>query len=641
MTSFVRLSILTLILALVGCNQKQDQPVPPPQPLAPSEAPKPKITKLDDLPRHVYPVQGTVLDLINSDEKFAALAAAVRADTEKDLATYDIEDKTTLKGLKGQLLALDLLEGKNDEARKLIAEIRELEDKPSAKLMSGFLAEVRLDVQDQTKQTNLSDPAFQQALEKALVERTSALPWEIVRDDIKSTKGSFEIRSRNLLLGKVESQIEPVVKQTGSLSYDLAGAVIGIRSALQISLPIKEPVVAALTEVVNKQNQAQAAKPDIWKDRAVTLTAADKATPVVIGIWDSGVDAKVYPKEKLFTDPDFKPGTPGELDPHGLAFDLHSNRVHGELYPLGDAAKHESELRTRIKGFLDIQAAIDSPEAIALKAQLGKLPQDQYKPFIEDLSLYGNYIHGTHVAGIATEGNPFARILIARLTFDYHLIPEKPTVELAQKGVVAYQTYIDYFKKHNVRVVNMSWGGSLRSVEEALEQNGVADPEERKKQARILFEIDKNGLLAALKSAPDILFVVSAGNSNDDVNFDEVIPSSFDLPNMVTVGAVDQAGDETSFTSFGKNITAYADGFQVESPIPGGTRLKLSGTSMSSPEFTNLAAKLFALDPKLTPADVVQLIKDGLEPNPRNAKIQLLNPKKSIELLKARQVTKT
>lgn len=638
MTSFVRLSTLALTLALVGCNQKQDQPATPPQPPPQQEAPKPKITKLDDLPRHTYPVQGTVLDLINSDEKFAALSAAVRADTEKDLAAYDIEDKTTLKGLKGQLLALDLLEGKNDEARKLIAEIRELEDKPSAKLMTGFLAEVRLDVQDQTKQTNLSDPAFQQALEKALVDRTSALPWEIVRDDVKSTKGSFEIRSRNLLLGKVESQIEPVVKQTGSLSYDLAGAVIGIRSALQISLPIKEPVVAALTEVVNKQTQAQAAKPDIWKDRAVTLTAADKATPVVVGIWDSGVDPAVYPK-RLFTDIDLHNGD--IVDPHGLAFDLHSNRVHGELYPLGDAAKHEPELRARIKGFLDIQASLDTPEAVALKAQLSKLPQDQYKPFIEDLSLYGNYIHGTHVAGIATEGNPFARILIARLTFDYHLIPEKPTVELAQKGVVAYQTYIDYFKKHNVRVVNMSWGGSLRSVEEALEQNGVADPEERKKQARILFEIDKNGLLAALKSAPDILFVVSAGNSNDDVNFDEVIPSSFDLPNMVTVGAVDQAGDETSFTSFGKNITAYADGFQVESPIPGGTRLKLSGTSMSSPEFTNLAAKLFALNPKLTPADVVQLIKDGLDPNPKNAKIQLLNPKKSIELLKARQASKT
>jgi len=218
--------------------------------------------------------------------------------------------------------------------------------------------------------------------------------------------------------------------------------------------------------------------------------------------------------------------------------------------------------------------------------------------------------------------------------------PEKPTVELAKAAAAAYKVYVDYFKQHDVRVVNMSWGGSLKSVEEDLEKNGVADPAERKKQAREIFEIDKNGLLAALKSAPDILFVVSAGNSNNDVNFDEVIPSSFALPNLLTVGAVDQAGDETSFTSFGKDGTVYADGFEVESPIPGGFRLKLSGTSMSSPNVTNLAAKLFAIDPKLTPLEVIALIKSGLETNAKEKRIQLINPKKSVELLKTKMAGK-
>jgi subtilisin family serine protease len=187
----------------------------------------------------------------------------------------------------------------------------------------------------------------------------------------------------------------------------------------------------------------------------------------------------------------------------------------------------------------------------------------------------------------------------------------------------------------------MSWGGSLQDVDEALEKNGVGNAEDRKKQAREIFDIGKNGLYDALKSAPAILFITAAGNSDNDVNFDEVIPSSFDLPNLVTVGAVDQAGEETSFTSFGKNVIAYADGFEVDSHIPGGSLLKLSGTSMASPEVTNLAAKLFALDPKLTPDDVIALIKQGLEPSKKNAKILLLNPKKSIEALKARGTAKT
>jgi len=385
-------------------------------------------------------------------------------------------------------------------------------------------------------------------------------------------------------------------------------------------------------------------KADIWKERAVTLTEDQKLAPVVVGIWDSGVDASVFPKQ-LFTDPkaagsgQYNVGT--YLDPHGLAFDLHSNRVHGELYPVGDNARRLPELKDQIKGILDIQASVDSPEATALKVKLSALSQEQVKPFLEDLGLFGNYIHGTHVAGIATEGNPFARILIARLTFDYHLIPEKPTVEQARKDAAADQVYVDYFKQHGVRVVNMSWGGSLKDVEDALEKNGVGDAAERKKEAREIFDIGKDGLFKALESAPDILFVIAAGNSDSDVNFDEFIPSSFVLPNIITVGAVDQAGEETSFTSFGKNVSAYADGFEVESYIPGGSRLKLSGTSMASPAVTNLAAKLFALDPTLKPTDIVDLIKDGLEPNPQNKRILLLNPKKSVGLLKARPSGKT
>jgi subtilisin family serine protease len=513
--------------------------------------------------------------------------------------------------------------------------MRDLEDKPALKIMTGFITEVRLDVQDRMKITNLADlnqPAFQQAFQTELTTRTSALPWNVVQDELKGTKGSFELVSRNLVLGEIQSEIDPVIQKTGSISNDLAGTLVHLRSSLLLSIPLKAPIVNALGTVIKAHSVAKA---DIWPARAVTLTPNQKLTPVVIGIWDSGVDPTVYPK-KIFVDPQ-APGDGG--DRNGLAYDLHSNRVHGDLYPLGADAKRLPELKSQIKGILDMEAAVESPEADALKKKMAALPQDQVKPFLEDLELFGNYIHGTHVAGIASQGNPAAQLLVARITFDYHLIPEKPTVAQAKKDVLADQATVDYFKQHHVRVVNMSWGGSLKDVEEALEKNGVGDATERKKEAREIFDIGKDGLYNALKSAPDILFITAAGNSDNDVNFDEVVPSSFSLPNLISVGAVDQAGEETSFTSFGKNVIAYADGFEVDSPIPGGSHLKLSGTSMASPEVANLAAKLFALNPKLTPADVIGLIKDGLEANPTDKRILLLNPKKSIEALQANPLT--
>ena len=624
--------VLPFVALLAGCGPAPDTtapPVPPPAPPAvptPPPAPpaKPKITKLDDLPRHTYPVTGTVMDILNDDAKFNALTGQVRADIEKDLSDYDIADKTTLKRLKGSLLVIALVQNRDDDARQLIADLKDLEDKPSIKLTTGLMALTRLDIENQMKSKNFTDSAFQKAFQDELTKRAMALPYAVVQDELKSIKAGAEIESRNLVLGGIQSEIEPTVAKTHSLNDELAGAVIGARSSLTIFIPLEKPIGAAMTAVIKANNVD---KPDIWKDRDLTLSKSDKMTPVVIGIWDSGVDPKDYPA-KMFID------QTSQVDPNGIAFDLHSNRVHGDLYPLGDNAKRVPELRSQIKGELDLEANVSSPEATALIAKMKQLPPTAVKDFEQDIELFANYIHGTHVAGIASHGNPAARLLVGRITFDYHLIPEKPTVEQAHKDVAADQATVDYFKAHNVRVVNMSWGGSLSDVEDALEKNGVGDSTERKKEAREIFDIGRDGLLAALQSAPNILFITAAGNSDNDVNFDEVIPSSFDLPNLITVGAVDQAGDQTSFTSFGKNVAAYADGFEVESPIPGGTTLKLSGTSMASPEVTNLAAKLFAIDPELTPTEVIDLIHQGLSPSKSDSRIQLIDSKKSVDLLK-------
>jgi subtilisin family serine protease len=180
----------------------------------------------------------------------------------------------------------------------------------------------------------------------------------------------------------------------------------------------------------------------------------------------------------------------------------------------------------------------------------------------------------------------------------------------------------------------MSWGWTLKEVEGVLESDGVTDPEERAARTREIFGILKKGLYDALASAPEILFITAAGNDDNDVEFDEVIPSNFQLPNLITVAAVDQAGDPTSFTSTGRNVVIYANGYEVESFVPGGGRMKASGTSMASPNALNLAAKLFALDPALTPALVTELMKKGATPRGGDPSFLLVHPQKSVELLR-------
>jgi len=133
--------------------------------------------------------------------------------------------------------------------------------------------------------------------------------------------------------------------------------------------------------------------------------------------------------------------------------------------------------------------------------------------------------------------------------------------------------------------------------------------------------------------------VCAAGNSDSNASFDETIPAGFDLPNLLVVGAVDQAGDETSFTSYGKTVKVDADGFQVPSYVPGGAIVKLSGTSMASPNVANLAAKLIALDPKLTPSQTIALIVAGSTAS-ADGRRHLIDPVQSVALLRKRLALK-
>ncbi len=598
-----------------------------------TESGKKRITKIDDLPRHSYEVLGTVTELVTSKAAFEPFAARVRADVEKTLEMYEIEDKTTLKGFYGTILALDILEGNYEDALVRIDQIRKLQDKPASKLMSGIVNESIIRARREVGTENMT--AYKQTFSLHLSQAVEKLPWEAVQERVEETKGRTEMYSENFLFGVIQSQFEPAVEQTHQIGYDIATQVIGIRYLIEIQLPLKNEII----EVYEKYIMAnRVEKADIWKDRNVDLSETQNLNPVVIAIWDTGIDTDVFPdqlfvnvKEKIDGKDNDANGFVDDL--HGIAYTLEDEKTTELLYYIKDAEERLPGMKEMMKGYFDLQAAIDSPEATALKQKMADMRPEEVKAFLEDLMQFVLYIHGTHVAGIAVEGNPAAHILVARLTADYQTIPLPPTVERARKSAIMCREVVAYFKASGVRVVNMSWIGTLRETEAALEANGIGkDAAERAKLAREIFDIEKEALYDAIQSAPEILFVNGAGNENDDVSFEDYFPTAFDLPNVLAVGAVDQAGDETSFTSFGERVDVYANGFEVESLLPGGDRMPASGTSVSSPNAANLAAKLLALDPSLTTDELVFLIKQGADQSD-DGRLLLINPKRSVELL--------
>jgi subtilisin family serine protease len=401
-------------------------------------------------------------------------------------------------------------------------------------------------------------------------------------------------------------------------------------------LPVKQQIVAALTPYIAAHNVE---KQDIWAARDVTLTPSDKLTPVRIAVWDGGVDTSIFPSQ-VFNDT--SPSTPGhEHGPHGLAFDTQGNPYAGDLQPTTPEQKAFYPRALALEqGINDLSSNISSAAADSVRKFVSSTPPDQMALYLKQLNFIGQWMHGTHVAGIASRGNPAARLVVVAFYDSLPELPFAPTVEWANKFKADFLRVGEYFRDNNVRVVNMSWADSQSEIEQWLSKTSTEkDPTVRKQFAAQIYGIWRDAVEGAIKAAPNTLFICAAGNSDSNAGFLGDVPASLKLPNLITVGAVDQAGEETSFTSYGDTVVLDADGFQVESYVPGGTRLKLSGTSMASPNVANLAGKLIAIDPSLTPEQTIALMEKGADAS-ANGRLHVINPKATMALLEARMKEK-
>ena len=593
---------------------------------------KKKVTSQSDLPRFTYAMDRPASDLLQADAAtFDAFAAKVRADLKTVFRDYDISDKAAMRELLSAKLNLQQLAGEFPQALATIKQIRDLEDKPAARLTSGLATESLLNAAIETKST--SGPAFEQAFTKSYADAVNQLSWDVVEDTMKSGWARARLASKASLVGFVKTELDPAVEKSKALSNDEAWELVAVRKAIQFDLPLKDQRAEVLGKYVTEHNVV---KPDIWEAREVTLTAQDKVTTVLVGIWDSGVDLSIF-GENVFTDPH-----PTASGTHGLAFLDDGGPSQTWTYPLTPAQEREyPTFRDELKGGLDLESGIDSPEAKALQQKMSTYTPDQMHERAELHKVIGFYVHGTHVAGIATRGNPAARLVVARFNDQLPDLPFQPTPEWAHRMAADFQQISDYFRTRNVRVVNLSWGDDPQEFELWLSKTGgPTDPAERKQRAAEIYAIWHDAVESAMKNAPNTLFVCAAGNSDSDASFLEDVPAGLRLPNLIAVGAVNQTGDETSFTSYGPTVVVDADGYDVDSYVPGGARVKLSGTSMASPNVANLAAKLFALDPSLTPVQAIELIKAGATTS-EDGRRHLIDPKRSVELLRSRKSVST
>ena len=118
-------------------------------------------------------------------------------------------------------------------------------------------------------------------------------------------------------------------------------------------------------------------------------------------------------------------------------------------------------------------------------------------------------------------------------------------------------------------------------------------------------------------ASKDVLIVQAAGNENKDIDTEINFPNHKDLDaktiaSWITVGASGAKDDETlkaSFSNFGKTqVDVFAPGVRIHSTVPGSKYKDLDGTSMASPVVAGLAGLIRSYYPKLSAAQVKEII---------------------------------
>lgn len=625
-SAFVSATVLWLVLVVLLCLTTSF-----------SQNSRQVINTYADLPTHRYSVTKSFLNLRERTDTTDNLLNNIRNDIRHDLDTYTIQDQTTLKKLLNGLVDIAMILKEDSVAVGYIPTIAELETKTAAKVLAGLLT--RCVVLAEQDGPGGSDGRKDSAVAAELYSSILAMDWDLVQNDIKQMKGRLEFANDGFFQGMADSRYGPFLEQNAELSGELLLDVIQMKAFVSRILPYKAVIVATLDNVISA---ASVEKENIWVEREIDITGKQETHPVIIGIWDTGVDPDAFPDNMHKRNSELVDGFDNDGngfidDVYGIAYSYHAHREVGVLLSLQDDERETvMSFEQHLKGGMDSRAGVDSDESKALKEFIGGMKPEEVGPFMENFMHYVHYVHGTHIAGIAVAGNPQARILVARLSLPYQNVPEPLLKEDVEREAASYRETVDYFREEGVRVVCMSWDLREDFYERILEVHGIGkDQDDRRRMGRELFEIALNGMREAMQNVPEILFVVAAGNFDNDIDFEKMLPASIELPNVMSVGAVDMAGDETSFTSFGSGVDVFANGYMIESRIPGGKTMALSGTSQAAPQVANLAAKLLAVEPTLTTAEVVDLIKAGSAPK-EGGRALLINPKESFRLLRER-----
>lgn len=358
---------------------------------------------------------------------------------------------------------------------------------------------------------------------------------------------------------------------------------------------------------------------------ATTLNVARAATVAVI---DSGLDYKhemIVPN--LWTNV-FEIEDRRDNDGNGYQDDVHGWNFAEQNGQIIDY-KYIGTFSADCTKYFDVQGKYFLKQATEEEIAWMKAKVADPK-FIAEMGKFGNFVHGTHVAGIAiqntqsdvmgiklipTEIKPFFDFSMKSSTADRWSLLAQAFDALAAEQMKQLSAIASFAAFHKADIANGSFGTGFKQAKmitdtafKALFFRSPTEEESNKGAGLFMSALIKHGQ-NFVKAAPNTLFVFASGNdglSNDTFG---TSPANIKADNVITVGATYKNEFLAPFSNFGTAMVEIAaPGMLINSSIPGNEYLKVSGTSQASPFVANVAARIKEANPSLKPVEIKQIL---------------------------------
>jgi thermitase len=194
--------------------------------------------------------------------------------------------------------------------------------------------------------------------------------------------------------------------------------------------------------------------------------------------------------------------------------------------------------------------------------------------------------HGTHCAGVIAASHN--NIGIRGLMREAQVIPLKFLADNGSGTLDGAIKAISYATNIGVHIMSNSWGGG--GFSQALYD--------------VIEEAQNEG----------ILFVAAAGNSRNDNDKWASYPATYELDNIISVGASDGKGKKARFSNYGKTtVDLFAPGVDIHSTYKNKSYKKLSGTSMATPIVSGVLGLMMSQGESLGFTELKQKIMDSTD----------------------------